>query len=146
MTLFAAFLAIILPESKPPGLIPQRLVDAAKAVEHARIDYVSPCGARGVYQIKEATWKQYSSKPFEWASEQSYVAQVETHRVALKHAHWIVEKAIPALRIPATPYSVGLIWNVGYGNVERLNLTDKNVDYARRFSNLYEDLGRNQNP
>lgn len=140
MNLVAALITFVIPQPVKPAVNVSHFVDAIKAVEHSRIDYVSPTGARGTYQIKESVWKKYSKRPFAWASELSYVAQEETRHVALQHAHWIVEKAIPALNLPVTPYSAALIWNPGYGSVEKLNLTDKNVDYAHRVENIYEQL------
>lgn len=140
MNLFAALITFVLPQPVKPAVHVAHFVDAIKAVEHSRIDYVSPTGARGVYQLKRAVWEKYSKRPFEWASEFSYVAQEETRHVALQHAHWVVEKAIPALNLPVTPYAAALIWNKGYGNVEKLNLSDKNVDFAHRVENYYEQL------
>ena len=109
-------------------------------VEASSVRHVSKTGARGIYQIKESTWRQYSERPHEWANELSYVAQAEARRVALRHAHWIVESAFPALGLPVTPYSFALVWHPGFGNVAKLNLSPANVDYAKRFENLYEEL------
>lgn len=140
MNLLAALITFVIPHPTKPMVNVSHFVDAVKAVEHSRIDYVSPAGARGVYQIKRQVWEKYSKRPFEWASEVSYIAQEETRHVALQHAHWVVDKAIPSLKIPVTPYSAALIWGAGYGNVDRLNLSEKNVDYAKRIENFYTQL------
>jgi len=126
-------------KAEVPHLDIARLIAAIKLAEHSRIDYVSPSGARGCYQIKKDTWMQYSQRPFEWANEPTYIAQEETLRVAMRHAHWVVEKAIPTLHLRPTPYSFALVFQAGYGNVERLNLTHQNVLNAQRVANLYFD-------
>ena len=142
MNLVAALIALVIPPPAKPVLDILHLIEAIRQVEHSRIDYVSPSGARGVYQLKQRTWEEYSRQPFAWASDRTYVAQQETKRVALKHAHWVLEKAIPSLKIAPTPYSFALVWGPGYGNVDKLNLTDDNVDYAHRVENVYEQLIR----
>lgn len=135
--LFASFLPM---KAEKPALDVLKLVEAIKRVENSPIDYVSPVGARGVFQLKSSTWNQYSKHPHEWANRHDEASKRETLRVATEHAKWILHSAIPTLRIPATPYSFALVWGPGYGNVEKLNLTDKNVDFAKRCENIYETL------
>ena len=110
-----------------------RLLSTVAQMEKASPYYVSPSHARGVYQIKPATWAQYSKKSHSCASTDPE----ENTRVACAHARWIVEKALPALGLPVTPYSFALIWYPGYGNVRKLNLSDENVDYGKRFERIY---------
>ena len=141
MKLRALLLSFLAPwaQVKPPILDFLRLLNCIAEIENSPITYVSPSGARGTWQIQESTWKQYSQKPFSWASTFGRLEQIEARRVALAHAHWIVSQAIPALGLPSTPYTFALVWGPGYGNTQRLNLTGSNVDYAKRFENLYND-------
>ena len=123
----------------PPLLDYLRLIRCVKEIENAAITYVSPSGARGVYQIKQRTWEHYSTKPHEWASTFDRICQIENQRVALAFAHDIVEKYIPALGLPVTPYSFCLLYGPGYDRISKMNLTDANVDFAQRFAALYQD-------
>lgn len=136
----AVFLAFTRCMAKADCLDVDRALEAIRLTENSPIDFVSKTGARGVYQLKPATWEQYSKQPHEWANSHTPAAIAETRRVALAHAKWIVAKAIPALRIPCTPYSFALVFGPGYGNVEKLNLSDENVRMARRCANIYETL------
>ena len=142
--IFAAALALLHPAAhaspSQPSLDIPRFIRAVRMVENSRVDYVSHAGARGIYQLKRKTWEQYSKHPFEWANEPTYIAQEETLRVARAHAHWVVEKAIPALNLPLTVYSVALLWIAGFGNVERLRLDDASVSFAHRVENIYESI------
>jgi hypothetical protein len=115
-----------------------RCLWAVRMVENADVRFVSKSGARGIYQIRPAVWMQYSDKPLEWANSEDPTAIRETYRVAMAHARWIFDKAIPTLKLSRTPYTFGLVWLAGYGNVERLNLSPANVSFAKRLTNLYE--------
>ena len=138
MKLLAAILATFLPAQAAQGIDIARFVDAARAAENSPRHFISHDGARGCYQLKEITWSQYSKKPFEWATSDEPYALVETRRVALAHASWIVNSAIPSLNLSATVYTAALIWRKGYENVRKLNLTRENIDFAKRVCNLYE--------
>lgn len=116
-----------------------RLLDCIQMVENSRLGFVSSSGCRGVYQISKSVWETWSKEPHQLANDQSEMARAITRNVALKQIHWILNVALPSLHLPMTPYSFALLWKPGYGNVFRLHLTDANVDYARRFRNLYED-------
>lgn len=120
-------------------------LDAARAlrvviqIEGSSRDHVSKHGALGIYQLMPATWAQYSKMNPQTALSENPNAKAETERVALAHAQWIISTAMPALGLPATPYSFALIWGPGFGHVAKLNLSPKNVECARRFANLYLD-------
>lgn len=136
----AAFFALSRVFMRATELDVERALEAIRLTENSPVDFVSKSGARGVYQLKLSTWQQYSKRPHALANGTDVASKVETYRVALEHARWIVAKAIPTLRIPATPYSFALVFGPGYGNVEKLNLSDANVRMARRCSNIYETL------
>jgi hypothetical protein len=115
-----------------------RLTEAIRQAENTPLHYISPSGCRGEYQLSVLAWKQNSNQPFLLALTDTPEARATTKRVAESHVSWIVNKALPALKLPVTPYSAALIWRKGYGNVAKLNLTAENVDFARRVQNLYE--------
>ena len=116
-----------------------RCLRVVVAIEGSSRDHVSKTGALGIYQIQPATWAQYSKMPPSTATKGTPEAIAETERVALAHASWIIRVAIPDLGIPETPYSFALVFGPGFGHVSKLNLSPKNVECARRFSNLYLD-------
>ena len=51
MNIVAAIVTLIIPPPAKPALDILHLIEAIRQVEHSRIDYVSPCGARGVYLL-----------------------------------------------------------------------------------------------
>lgn len=144
MKLATAFLAlfgvqVIANEAASAPLSQPRLLDCVKEIENTRRDFVSKSGARGIYQMKRKTWEQWSDTPHKLANADDPGSKQTTYNVALKQAAWILQSGIPALKLPATPYSFALLWFAGYGNADRLNLTPENVDAAKRFENLYLD-------
>ena len=140
MKLLAPLLALFgAAQAAPPPLDVLALVEAVRQAEHSALDYVSPAGCRGVYQLSAGVWGEHSKQPHAWANSADRLAVIETKRVALKHAHWIVEKALPALNLRPSVYAAALIWRAGFGNVAKLNLTSENIDFARRVANLYSE-------
>lgn len=113
-----------------------RLLSTVVQMEGATPFYVSPSKARGIYQIKPATWAQYSKRPHTCATTDPE----ENARVAREHTKWIVEKAIPALGMAPTAYSFALLWFPGYGNVRRRSISEANDDFGKRFEALYQSL------
>lgn len=136
---FTVLSSLLHGKDNPLSLDVPRLLRCVVAIEGSTTESVSKSGARGIYQIQPATWAQYSQEPHALASQDTPSARAKTLAVATAHAEWIIKTALPALGLPQTPYSFALLWGPGYGNTQKVNLTAKNVDYSRRFSNLYED-------
>ena len=136
MALLAAAISLFTAQSQAIDVA--RLTEAIRQAENTPLHHISPSGCRGEYQIGLLAWKQNTNLPFLLAITDTPGARVATKHVAEAHVAWITKKALPALKLPVTPYSVALVWRKGYSNVSKLNLTKENVDFARRVQNLYE--------
>lgn len=92
------------------------------------------------WQIKPATWRDYSALPM-------HRATIHTHRsVAQAHVTRIIARYLPALGLPETPENVALVWNAGFGTVEKRRTTRAQRDFATRVGNLYRERQQPQTP
>jgi hypothetical protein len=118
-----------------PASIPfdERVLNAIGAVEDPDHRFaVGAHGERGHWQMKEATWKQYTKLPFdEWADDD------EAGRlVALAHLQWLTLELLRA-GIEPTPYNLAVAWNAGLTPLVEETYTESTEEYANRVALLF---------
>lgn len=141
MTIFHILAALMITVPKPEIPSIPRLKAAIKAVENTPRKVIGPARERSEYQILEATWKMWSLKPFEWASEDRPECVAETDLVMAKHLAYIRGILVHG-GWEHTPYFVGCIYKGGETRWRENRLRKVDTDYARRLSNLYYDQKR----
>jgi len=98
-----------MPAAKPEALINNKFVNAVINVESGwDPNAVSRCGARGLMQIMEPTWKDMTDRPWEEAFNPTTNRDVGT-----KYLHWIekyIQKngGIPTRNLIAAAYNGGV--------------------------------------
>lgn len=80
-------------------------------------------GERSRYQITEATWRHYTSLPFDCASD-----SVVAHNVAKRILEYRIARFIKRKRRQPTPQEIYRLWNPG-----------ANKATCERFENLVND-------
>lgn len=142
-TLLALLLLVAAPfvfaEDSDPNLNLARVKWAIRQVEHWDGKSVGGSGELGPYQIRPAVWHQFSDKPLDWAYRSDPRCRGEQERVASELISWI-DARLPGLRLPRTARSIGLVWTVGYGNVDAQRISRGKRAYAARVHNVYHDL------
>jgi hypothetical protein len=134
------FIFILLNVSAQAQIIHETMLEAIKAIEAVpSVSFVGKAGERSEWQITSAVWRELSAFPFASASRSEPIYRAETQRVARKHLQWVLT-ALKGLGLPETPYSVGLVWNAGYGTIARRSLKSRHVSYAQRCENFYCSL------
>lgn len=108
------------------------LLLAISKIENPRQDpmAVGPRGERGLWQIKETTWKDTTGWPFRDAWD-----PLLSRLVAREHLLWL-ERQLEVNGFKANAYNMALCWRVGLeGFVNRKHLPEAR-DYAQRVVNL----------
>lgn len=129
------------PERVEATLDLHRVVEAIRLTEAWDGKSVGQCSEAGPFQFRPSTWLAHSSAPLEWSHLKTAQAKAEQRRAALEHVEWI-HRRLPSLKLKNSVWSIALVWNAGYGNVEHNNISKRAYDYANRCSNLYYDLER----
>lgn len=112
-------------------------LEAIRMLENPRgLETPGPHGELGVYQFREATWRQYTSAPFAQAIDRQL-----SDRVAEQHYDWLKSR-LEANGVAVTPYTIALAWNAGIGAVVRGRQSPAAIDYAMRASALEADFAR----
>ena len=93
-------------------------------------------GELGPYQFRSSTWRMYSSKPFQMATDRDSADQV-----AIQHYEWIKER-LTAAGIDATGYNIALAWNCGLSAVLNGRVPMQTYQYAERVNNLAQSYHR----
>jgi hypothetical protein len=78
---------------------------------------IGPRGERSMYQMKYATWKRYTTRPFYCATTDPVLA----HNIALRHLHYLLEYHFHGqVGIQAnTVYMLALLWHYGEHGMEK---------------------------
>ncbi len=106
-------------------------LEAIHMLENPRnVSRPGPRGELGAYQFRAATWRSYSSEPFECALDRS-----KSDEVAARHFEWLRQR-LDAAHVPVTPYTIALAWNGGIGAALSGRAPRAARDYAERASNL----------
>lgn len=113
-----------------PSVDVDRAVDVLLQAEHWDGYTRGAAGEWGWWQFIPSVWAQLSPVPQKRAD---YATQ---RAAAKKHVRWILER-LPALHLPQTAYSVGLVWCAGCRNVAIGRVSRAKFEYADRVSNLY---------
>jgi len=93
-------------------------------------------GELGPYQFRPTTWRMYTTKSFQLATNQE-----ESDAVAERHYAWIKE-GLEKAGLEATPYRVALVWNAGLTATVSGRITSETRQYARRVENVLSDIQR----
>lgn len=93
-----------------------------------------PYGELGPYQFKESTWRMHTKVSFSRAIDRS-----DADRVAVRHYEWL-RRQLERRGVEASAYNIAVAWNAGVDAAVRGSFSHATRDYARRVSNLAEDL------
>jgi hypothetical protein len=93
-------------------------------------------GELGPYQFRPTTWRMYTTKSFQLATDQQ-----ESDIVADKHYAWIQE-GLRKAGLEPTPYRIALVWNAGLTATVTGRITSHTRHYAKRVENLVAEVTR----
>ena len=91
---------------------------------------VGRLGERGLFQFRQATWRQHTAKSFRDAHTPAIA-----YEIASRHYDWILHE-LERNGKRATPFMVAAAWNSGVSRVLSGRIPSVSRDYAQRVVNL----------
>lgn len=129
-------IVIVCPAAVPAPIDPPRMLLALSRVENPKQDVraVGPRGERGLWQMKESTWKDTTGWPFSLATDPAVSRCVARTRLIFCEAE--LQKAGLAVSVR----NMALVWREGLSAVINHKFQPKAVrDYAIRVESIYRD-------
>lgn len=132
----SAPVAIVCPAAIPPAVDLSRMLLALSRIENPAQDVraVGPRGERGLWQMKESTWKDTTGWPFSLATDPAVSRCVARTRLIF------CECELQKAGISVSVRNMALCWREGLSAVINHKFQPKAVrDYAIRVENVYRD-------
>jgi hypothetical protein len=126
----------------PKPLDLTQVVEAIRQVEAWDGKATGADGERGPWQFTRDTWREFSTKPFWWASGPMREHKAEQHRVAMAYVEWIHDHLVH-IPLQPTAHSIALVYTCGWTGVKHGKPSKAKRDYAQRVQNIYDELTSN---
>ena len=102
--------------------------------------HYGPKGELGPYQFRRDTWRQYTQRPFNLATNHALSDEV----AALHYDH--IRRELRAAGIDPTTFNIAMAWNCGINAVLSGRIPAVTYSYAQRVGNLVESYRREALP